>query len=141
MGFRIEPTEYKLNFTDQRLNGLVVQAKSVSIGRFMEITGVTAAAAIGGITLKDDALVRDPLLTAMADVIVKWNLEDDDGKDVEPSYEALAGLEPWAVREISKAWMEAVSGVTGPLPSSSGSAGTSPELSIPMDVSSPSPRS
>jgi hypothetical protein len=134
MGFRIEPTEYKLNFTDPRLNGLTVQAKSVSIGRFMEITGVTAAAAIGGITLKDEAVARDPMLDALAEVITTWNLEDEKGKAVDPGYDALRDQEPWVIRDIYKAWMEAVSGVSAPLPNSSGSQASSPELSIPMDT-------
>lgn len=141
MGFRIEPTEYKLNFTDSRLAGLVVQAKSVSIGRFMEITGMSAAAIGGGLTLKNTAIVRDPLLQALAEVITEWNLDDAKGKPLKPSYEALRAQEPWAVREVAKAWMEAVSGVSGPLPSDSGSAGTSPEPSIPMDVNSGNPTS
>lgn len=140
MGFRIEPTEYRLNFADSRLGGLVVQAKSVSIGRFMEITGLGAAQTGGGVTLKDDAVVRDPLLSALAGVITSWNLDDEKGEAVPPGYEALLSQEPWVVRELAKAWMEAVSGVSAPLPSSSGSAGTSPELSMPMDVSSGSPQ-
>lgn len=141
MGFRIEPTEYRLNFTDSRLAGLTVQARSVSIGRFMEIAGISAAAAIGGVTLKADAIARDPMIEALAGVITEWNLDDSQGEPVKPSYESLRDQEPWVVRDIYKAWMEAVSGVSGPLPSNSGSAGTSPEPSIPMDVNSGNPPS
>lgn len=140
MGFRIEPTEYKLNFTDPRLGGLVVLARSVSIGEFMQITGTTAASIISGVKLKDGIVVGDPLLTAMASVVTSWNLEDDDG-EVKVCYEGLAALEPWAVREIVNAWMEAVSGVSVPLESGSGGGGTSLEQSLPMEAPSPSPES
>lgn len=141
MGFRIEPTEYRLIFADARLNGLVVQAKSVSIGRFMEITGLPAAVLNGGVSLKDDAVVRDPLLQALAEVVTSWNLDDEKGKPVPPGYDALREQEPWVVRELAKAWMEAVSGVSGPLLNGSGSPGPSPESLIPMEAPSPSQQS
>lgn len=134
MGFRIEPTVYRLHFEDPRLHGLEVTAKSVSIKRFMEITGITAATAITGVSLKDGAVPGDPLILAVAEVITGWNLTDAKGKAVKATYDAVAEQEPFVVKAIVKAWMEQVSGADPNFGSDSGSQGSSPESSLEMDT-------
>lgn len=141
MGFHIEPTVYRLRFEDPRLAGLEVTAHSVSIAGFMRITGMTAASVITGVTLKADAMPRDQLIEAVAGFITGWNLEDAKGKPIGHDYDGVAGQEPFVVRAIVKAWMEAVSGIDPNSVSGSGSPVSSPESSLPMDPSSGSPLS
>lgn len=141
MGFRIEPTQYKLRFEDPRLNGLTVVANSVSIAKFMEITGMPSRSAIAGVTLKATAVVQDPMLRDFSETLVSWDLEGSDGKEVPADYDGLASQEPWVVKALVKAWMEAVSDVTPPLSNGSGLPGGLPELSLPMDLLSDDPPS
>lgn len=140
MGFRIEPTQYRLTFADTRLAGFQVLTKSVSIGEFMDITGLAAGQVITGVTLRDGVLPRDELLEAVAGVLVSWDLEDDNGP-VKPSYEALRAQEPWVVRALVKAWMEAVSDAD---PNSGGGSASGPQSLaglMQMEVASDVPES
>jgi hypothetical protein len=126
MGFVPEQRRFKLMFTDPALEGLEVLVKSVSIGEFLEITGLDDATALGPVTLRDDAPLRIPLLTKFAGCIVEWNLGPGD-KPFPATVQTLREQEVGMVRAMVKAWLEAVSGVAPPLSERSAGGQFSPE--------------
>lgn len=145
MGFTPKRTVYTLDFTDTELDGLVVKARSVSVGDLLEFTamadlaerltgGEEAQAADG----KEVMRVVGDLLGNFADVLREWNLVDEDGNAVPRTVEGLRSLEFRHAMLIITTWTRAASDV--PVPLSSGSSGGAPplELSIPMDASSAS---
>lgn len=138
MGFKLEPRVYKLVFDDPELGGLEVRAASVSIGEFMEITGLDETTVLGGVTLPDGMPVRVGLLTRFAGVLSDWNLTGPKDEPLPATLETLKTQDVYLVRSIVKAWLEAVSGVTPPLPSASGSGETSAEASLELASSSQS---
>jgi hypothetical protein len=72
------------------------------------------------------------LIDILADVIVEWNLDDDDDKPVPATASGLRDQDPELVAGIVRAWVGASSRVAPPLP-----AGSSPgeiEAGIPMEV-------
>jgi hypothetical protein len=137
MGYRRRPPVYRLVFQDPEMEGLEVRMKSVTVGEFLELTGLDDTAALAGATLKDGAVISSPLTRAAGNAIVDWNLEDDNGP-VQPGYDALIAQDTDFVRQIVKAWFEAVSGVSAPLQHGSSGGGPSPEGSLQLASASQS---
>jgi hypothetical protein len=145
VGFTPKRTVYTLDFEGTELDGLIVKARSVSVGTLLEftamadlaerLTGDGAAQAAEGVEVM--RVVGD-LLGSFADVLRSWNLTDEDGDDVPPTLDGLRSLEFRHAMTIITAWTRAASDVPAPL--SSGSSGGAPplELSIPMDAPSAS---
>lgn len=130
-GYRRERKAYNLTFADHP--GLKVKARSVSAEKFLELTELTEA--------EFTPTVAKEMMTTFSEVLISWNLQDEDGTPVPCTPEGLLGEDWDFVMEILNGWMDAVAGVSAPLeqPSTAGS----PFLveSIPMDVLSPSPPS
>lgn len=138
MGFRPAPRRYRLVFDDPALKGLEVVARSVSIGEFMEMTGLDEATALSPMTLPDGAPVPLTMLQRFAETIAEWNLEDEDGKAVDVSFKALKDLDLSVVRPMVKAWLEGISGVSRPLDVPSASGETSEAASLGLESASES---
>jgi len=144
-GFTPKRTVYTLDFTDTELDGLMVQARSVSVGTLLEftamadlaerLTGEAADQAVEGLEVMR---VVGELLFSFADVLKGWNLTDDDGNDVPATLEGLRTLEFRHAMAIITTWTRAASDVPAPLSNGSNAGVPPPGLSIPMDVSSAS---
>lgn len=132
-GFRRKQAVYVLTFESTILNGLEVRMRSVSLQQLFDIEELQRTARKAGA----DRDASRKLIERVAAEILSWNLENDDGTPVEPSYEALANLDLREVVLIINAWKNALAAVPKALSNGSNGGGTSPELSIPMDVSSP----
>lgn len=130
-GYRPEPKLYRLTFDEHP--GLVVRAKSCSAAQLLRVSELAEnteqGKELGGVRM---------LFGEFAEVLVSWNLEDQDGEPVPTTLEGLLAQDFDLVIALIDGWMEAVAGVPAPLeqPSSSGA----PFLveSLPMEPLSPS---
>lgn len=124
MGFRKQRTLYKLVFEDPSLDGLEVTARALSMRDFLAVS-----------KMPDQADQQEASLRKLADAIVAWNLEDEDGKPVSPDYKGLCAQEVSFINQLTQAWVSAITDVPKSSQTGSNGSGTYPELSIPMDVS------
>lgn len=140
-GFRRETTLYKLNFEDfADLDGFEVTARAIPLGQFLEINRLMTT--LGNEADPDEQVKQSELLfTRFADHLVSWNLEDEAGVPVPATFEGIKTQELPFVQQIIGAWMSVQATVPKPSPTTSNGSGTFPELSVPMEVSLPSPAS
>ena len=120
MGFREPPNTITLQFDKGHdLHGLEVTLRGMSIGEWMQATGMD------GSDGDDNARTID----RFCDALVSWNLEDTDGRPV-PVTEAQ-GRSHRMIMRLNNAYVEALTGVhnSDPLPASSTSGESYPELS------------
>jgi len=117
--------------------GLEVAARSVTLARWMEITGLSGDDALTNTTLPDGGPPPSGgLQEGFARALVSWNLTAG-GVPVPATPEGLRSLDTGFARELVKAWLEAVSGVIpADLGKDSGSGGTSEEPSLALANSS-----
>jgi hypothetical protein len=126
MGFQRQRKLYHLVFDgpeDGDLNGFECKVRGVSMGTYLELVKIQE--------------VRDrghELIVALADNLVWWNLEDE-GVPIEPSREAVLAEDSDFITAVVNRWMQAVGGVTPPLPegSNGGEQQQMPEAFIPME--------
>lgn len=133
MGYRREPKLYRLRFEDPSMEGFECLCRSVSIERFMALTGLA-----GGTDLARQAEGAMEMFGIFAEALVSWNLEDEDGEKVPATLEGVRAQDLDFMLPIIVAWQEAIAAVAPPLPSSSNGGATSLERSIPMAPLSPS---
>lgn len=131
MGFKRERKTYKLQFEGE-LAGLVVRARSLPLGAFMELgklldteAGVSAGA--------EDMGKVDTLFHTFAGALISWNLEDDDDQPVPPTAEGLYTQDLEFCVSVITAYMQAVSGVSASLGKESPAGEPSLAASIPME--------
>lgn len=129
MGHKRNPKIYHLKWEDGDYEGLEVHVRSMTMGQLI------SARTGKGYNGKDDIGGSVELL---ADRIVDWNLEDEDGTPVPVTLEAMHEEDDDLILAIISRWMEAVAGVSAPLDETSNSGATSPVASIPTEALSPS---
>lgn len=132
MGYRPKRKIYTLDFEGDEYQGLEVRIRGLNTGQVMDID---AARADGG----DAAIVA--MLQLMAEQLVEWNVEDDNGQPVPTTFEGVRSLDidfNWAIID---AWQTAAAGVPAPLESGSTSGEPSLVASIPTEVLSLPPES
>lgn len=88
-----------------------------------------------------DPAVVDDLYNRFAELLTWWNLEDEDGKKIPTTRQALGNLDFEMSIAMVLAWMENVVGVPGPLGNASGGGTPSGALPLPMEPLSASPAS
>ena len=126
-GYKRDKPIYKLIFADDQFNGLEVVAKSLPLGEFLELQKLQSHAT-------EDPEAAEKIMRKLGDVLISWNLEDDDDQPVPATYDGLASQDLPFVLAIFQAWQEAVAGVPNPSPAASNGGGTFQEQSIPMEV-------
>ncbi|NUS26139.1 MAG: hypothetical protein HOV92_18210 [Streptomyces sp.] len=125
MGSRRTPKQYKLIFADGDYEGLEVVMRSVTIREMRQLRGSSSESEQDGF---------DGLLELVANHIVEWNREDEDGQPLPPTLASLEDEEPSLIHIIIGKWTEAVAGVPAPLEQPSDSGETSAVESIPMEA-------
>lgn len=106
MGYKRNPKIYKLVFDDTTdYPGLEVQVRTLSMG---QLIGVWAGKSTSADTFD-----------LFAERLVGWNLEDEDGRPVPVTREALLAEDDDMVQAIVKRWIQEVMGVSAPLESDS----------------------
>lgn len=137
MGYVRPRKTYRLVFTDDEFEGLEVVARAASIETYQRIAEL-ANREFRNPPSPTDLDEIDHLYRAFTAVLVSWNLEESEGVPVPATYEGLCSQDLPFVNAIILAWMNAVAGVSSPLPSTSNGGEPSLEASMPMDVLSPS---
>ncbi|MEY9876649.1 hypothetical protein ABH931_006159 [Streptacidiphilus sp. MAP12-33] len=126
MGFVLQRKQFKLTFGA----GTELDGASIVIGSFSIAEAETLDAST------DDPsqinAVVDAKLQLVADRLVSWDLEDEQGP-IPTTLEGLKRLDFGVVLQIQQAWAAAASAVAAPLPSAS-SGGETPQ---PLEVSIP----
>lgn len=138
---------YVLTFDDPALAGLEVRARSVPLGRFLQLVGMAASldAMAEGEFTSEDAAAIEGLFTGFADALVSWNLDerlDDETIPVPTTAEGVMAQDVDFMLDMITAWLQAIGAVDVPL--GDGSNGGKPflEAGIPMQApTSPSPSS
>lgn len=130
MGYKRNPKIYKLTFGDDTdYAGLEVQVRGLTTGQ------VIAAKTGRG---EDGKSAEETMMELLADRIVSWNLEDEDGTPVPTTLDALLNEDEDFTAAIIDHWMKAVAGVPDPLQQSSPSGEPSPVELVPMEALSES---
>lgn len=140
---------YRLVFpdTDPVLPEVVIRLKSLSIAQFLNVQQLATAADrrgredAGPEQLKNVTAAVEALADILTERIVDWNLEEDDDTPVPVTRDEVLDFDPEAFMRVVEEWLDAVAGVSDPLPSTSSDGPPLEELSIPMESLSESPTS
>lgn len=136
MGFILQRKTYKLSFGA----GTELDGATVVIGSF-----TIAEAEILNQTTDDPAqfqAVFDAKLQLMADRLVSWDLEDEQGP-IPTTLDGIKRLEVGVAVQLQQAWGAAIATAPAPLSAASSDGVTPPplEVSIPTETLSASPES
>lgn len=112
---------------DSPYHGLQVRTRPASLGAMVNLE-----------TRRGEDLSLLEVFRPLAEHLVWWNLEDDDGNPVPPTLEGMLTQDSEMVGNIMRAWQRAVVGVSDPKEPKSSGGSPSPEVSIPMDIPSES---
>ena len=130
---------YRLVFEDPEFEGLEVRTRGASIEHIATWQAIVSQ----GVTLVSPEGVesRNAAYSLLADRIIDWNLDDEQGQPVPVTPEEMA-KQDWALLlQIGRAWLTATAGVPRPLEADSPNGEPSLEVSIPMETSLSSPPS
>ncbi len=111
MGYKAPVKVFVLRFEADEYEGLEIKAKSLPFGEFLRLGEL--AKQFKGAESGDQAL--NEALETLCKSIKSWNLEDEDGKPLPVSVASLMELDFDFVMSVFTAWMDGISGVTGPL--------------------------
>lgn len=132
MGYKHKIPRINVTFPEGHdYHGCEVTLRRLKLREWLDITG------LGG---DEEPVVRhigDQLRT-MADKLIDWNLEEEDGTPVPTTVEAVLDQDQTLMMAILEAWLDNLAGVPAPLEPSSTSGAPSPVESIPMDTLSAS---
>lgn len=122
-GFRNRRT-YLLEWPeDSEYHGLLVRVRPTTLGVMVELD-----------ELEDEA--DRPLIDIfrpLADVLLWWNLLDDNDEPVPPTLDAMLGQDSRMMGEIIRAWQQATMGVSAPKGQKSTDGERSVEASLTME--------
>jgi hypothetical protein len=134
MGFRPEPTIYKLNFKDSRLEGLTVRIGGCTVSEWQET--LRNAEPDSGEAM---ANANDQMMALFAKYLVEWDLDDPrTGQPVPPTVDGIASQENKMITEIVIAWQKAMMFVADDLGKGLTNGGLSEEASLGLAASSQS---
>jgi hypothetical protein len=137
MGFRPEPTIYKLSFSGTALDGLTVRASCCSMREYNEMILDAVGTSDGSVADKNARLVQ-----IFSKHLVEWDLEDPrTGETVPTTVEGIESQESAMMNQIISAWQIALVSVPPNLKVPSSDGGTSPEQSLDLAAASESQQS
>lgn len=132
MGYRPKRKIFTLEFEGEAYEGLEVRIRGLNTGQMIDLDTARADG-------RDEAVIA--ILQLMADRLVEWNVEDDDGQPVPTTFDGVRSLDldfNWAIID---AWQDAVAGVAAPLDEPSTATEPSLVASIPTETLSLPPES
>jgi hypothetical protein len=139
MGYVRQRKVYRLRFDDEDMDGLVVRAKSVPLGAFLELVKLMDVETRD--IQAEDAGKVDRLFEGFSRALIDWNLEEPEGVPVPATFEGLKSQDIDFAMQILRAWIAALSAAPDFLGNGSSGGGKSLELSMPMEPRSPNPTS
>ncbi len=126
MSRRRIPTIYTLIF-DGDLEGLTVRIKSIKFGKVRQLLALMDQE-------DKDTETMDEIAKMLADSIVSWDFQDEDGNDIPVTAEAVDDLEFAEVMAITNKWLDQITGPDAELGKGSSSGGTFPGRPLTMDA-------
>lgn len=120
-GYKVKRTVYKLSFTDDEYDGIVVRVRAMSMGDRIHVAFDLPWAPED--TVDERRAKQRELHEMFVDHLVEWNLEEEDAEDtpVPQTIEGLLSLEAEFIGLLVGVWQAGRAAVPGPLgPSSSG---------------------
>jgi hypothetical protein len=128
---------FKLEFEDPSFGGLEVRTRTKPLRFLVELEQLMST------NLADDVNAADleRFHEMLAEVIISWNLLDDAEQPVPITGEAIGGEEWLLLKEIARAWVQAVTAPPRPLSQPSSGGDPLAGLDIPMEALSPSQQS
>lgn len=125
--FKRERNLYQLNFEGTDLDGFEVVMKGVSLERFIDITKIASALETPEGRTPENIEAQ---FTVLSDLLVSWNLDDDDDQPVPATYDGLKQQDFSDVQRIMLGYMTAISSVPKASSDDSPSGATSEEASL-----------
>lgn len=145
MGFRPKRTVLKLVFEDPDFEGFEVRmyrATMADVFEFGKYPDYRAAVATKELTVAEAEAHLVGLYDRLAEVIIDWNLEDDEGNPMPVSVASLQAQEGGFFWAMVRAWQQSGipqgSELDGPLERPSSDGEPFPEANIPMEALSES---
>lgn len=119
------------------LHGFEVKLKGLTLGDMQTVTSLQSLQK--DLAETRDMSLLDPFVDLLEKKIISWNLQDEEGQDVQPDREGIINLDMTVLLPMMSKWMEqAGGGLSTPLSKGSSSGTTMPVDSIPMEPLSPS---
>ena len=132
MGFTAKVKTYTIRFDEgHEYHGAEARLSGMTYGEWEQATG-----ADGG---EGDAKAADTV-KRFVDHLVSWNLEDEDGRPLPTTLDAIRAVDKDLIASLNNAWINSLIGVhdADPLPETSPSGEQSQVESIPMEALSES---
>lgn len=127
MGYKRERRTYNITLEDEP--GLEIKLRSVSTGKYLELSRLTN---------NDDSTEADEkMVEEFSKALISWNLDDEDGIAVPATLEGVSSQDFDFTLTLIMAWMEAIAGTNPPLKENSPSGEQSLEAGIPMETRLP----
>lgn len=131
MGYTPGRKVFKLKFEGD-YEGLEVKVKSIPLGKFLKFANLLEIDSKN--PSSEDMKELESLFGSFAEVLVEWNLEDEDGQPVPCTSEGLFAQDLDMVLTIILEWSSALSSASRPLHKASNGGKQSPEVLIPMET-------
>lgn len=122
MGYRKVPTIHTLTFDEYE--GLVVRMKGVKVGKIRKLMHLG----------DDEENALDEMLDLIAEGLVSWNLEGEDGQPIPITRDEIEDLEYDMANAILTEWLDKVTGVDKELGKDSSSGEKFPGLPLTMEA-------
>lgn len=132
MGYVPKKKTYRLQFEGDEYDGLEVRMHGLSTGQYMDLFQLKEDA-------EEDGESRHQLFELMADRLVSWNVEHEDGSPVPATLDGVREQDLPFTMAIIDAWQQAIAGAPAPLPQGSPAGEPSLVASIPTETLSGSP--
>lgn len=126
MARRRIPRIYELTF-DGDLEGLHVKVKSIRFGKVRQLMALLDED-------DKDMEAMEAISRLLAESIVAWDFEDEDGRPIEPSLEAIDELEFTEVMAIVNKWLDEITGPGDELGKGSNSGASFPGRPVTMEA-------
>lgn len=122
---------------DSEFHGLVVRMTRMSVGEYLDSPVLNST--VLRMLASDDRTSINDLAGLIRSHALEWNLLDQAGSQVELTLNNLIGQDPLLLDAITRAWLNASTGVSAPLSPPSADGEQFPEGSLPMEIALPNP--
>jgi hypothetical protein len=134
VGYTRKRRVYNLTFDGGEYDGMQVRVRGLTVAQLEDVLDAES-------DTTDRLTVVRHSRELLAEHLLDWNVEDEDGTPLPPTLASLRSMDPLEVSAIVSAWSRAIWGVPAPLPPTSSDGHPSLEASIPMAAPSDNPTS
>lgn len=139
MGYRRKATVFNLKFEDPEMDGLVVKARSPSMGEMFDVMNFRTLAFNPERMDEQNAERLRDMFEFFGTFLIEWNLETEQGEAVPCDVSGLLSQDHDFVLAVVMAWLGVVGSVARPLGAKSNGGPPSAVESIPMELLSENP--